>query len=97
MLQIPTGIIYKKLRSREKKSLLSENFALNYPLSILVAEDNIMNQKLLLRILAKLGYQPDLAGDGIEALACLNEKYLRCYFDGCTNAQYGWARNYAGN
>jgi CheY-like chemotaxis protein len=38
------------------------------PLNILVAEDNLLNQKVALRMLEKLGYQTDLARDGIEAL-----------------------------
>ncbi|MET3981444.1 signal transduction histidine kinase/ligand-binding sensor domain-containing protein/ActR/RegA family two-component response regulator [Mucilaginibacter sp. UYP25] len=60
----------------EKKSLLSETFALNYPLSILVAEDNLMNQKLILRVLSKLGYKADLAIDGLEVLRLLkNHRY----------------------
>ncbi|MEI2776521.1 MAG: ATP-binding protein [Tetrasphaera sp.] len=39
-------------------------FAVTHPARILVVEDNLVNQKVLLRILGKLGYQPDLAADG---------------------------------
>jgi len=52
----------------DKKPLLSEDFALKYPMAILVAEDNLMNQKLILRILSKLGYKAQLANDGNEVL-----------------------------
>ena len=38
---------------------------------IQVAEDNLINQKLTVRILEKLGYQSDVVGNGQEALAAL--------------------------
>ena len=38
---------------------------------VLVAEDNLINQKLTVRMLEKLGYQSDVAGNGQEALAAL--------------------------
>ncbi len=57
-----------------KKSLLSEAFALESPFNILVAEDNVMNQKLIMRILSKLGYQPELAVDGQEVIDMMQRK-----------------------
>lgn len=52
----------------EKQMVLNETFSVSYPINILVAEDNIINQKLIIRILEKLGYSPRLAGNGKEAL-----------------------------
>jgi signal transduction histidine kinase/CheY-like chemotaxis protein/ligand-binding sensor domain-containing protein len=56
------------------KHKLPDNFSQRYPLNILVAEDNPMNQKLILKVLSKLGYEADLAGDGLEALDLVNKK-----------------------
>ena len=46
-------------------------FATRHPLSLLVAEDNPVNQKVVRRILEKLGYVPEIVANGIEALAAL--------------------------
>jgi signal transduction histidine kinase/CheY-like chemotaxis protein len=48
--------------------ILNSNFASKHPFNILVAEDNFMNQKLILMILNNLGYDPDLATDGHETV-----------------------------
>jgi two-component system sensor histidine kinase/response regulator len=41
------------------------------PLRILVAEDNSINQRVVVRMLEKLGHTPVVAGNGKEALAAL--------------------------
>jgi signal transduction histidine kinase/CheY-like chemotaxis protein len=40
-------------------------------LRILLAEDNVINQSVAVRLLERLGYRADIAGDGREALARL--------------------------
>ncbi|MDX1907372.1 MAG: PAS domain S-box protein [Bacteroidia bacterium] len=43
-------------------------------LSVLVAEDNAINQKVALRMLEKLGIQADVAANGLEALKAIHIK-----------------------
>lgn len=64
------------------KKILSIDFAIAHPLKILVAEDNLVNQKLTLKTLGKLGYEADLAVNGREAIEMLNlKKYDLIFMD----------------
>ncbi|WP_306640797.1 PAS domain-containing hybrid sensor histidine kinase/response regulator [Sanyastnella coralliicola] len=47
---------------------LDGTLAKDYPLSILVAEDNLINQRLAMFVLEKMGYSVDLACNGREAV-----------------------------
>jgi len=46
-----------------------------YPLKILIAEDNPVNQTLAIHILKKLGYAADIVETGFEVIEALNEFY----------------------
>jgi CheY-like chemotaxis protein len=39
-----------------------------HPLRILLAEDNLVNQKLALRLLSQMGYRADVAANGLEVI-----------------------------
>jgi CheY-like chemotaxis protein len=44
------------------------------PLAILLCDDNAINQKVATRLLQQMGYQPELAANGIEALSATERK-----------------------
>jgi len=44
------------------------------PLRVLVAEDNPVNQRVALMVLSRMGYRPDVAGNGSEVLAALRAR-----------------------
>ena len=50
------------------KTVVDPAMAERHPLRILLAEDNVVNQKLAMRLLQQMGYRADLAGNGIEAI-----------------------------
>ena len=41
---------------------------------MLLCDDNVINQKVALRLLQQMGYQADVAANGLEALAALDRQ-----------------------
>ena len=56
------------------KAAMDPGMAQRHPLRILLAEDNVVNQKLAMRLLQQMGYRADLANNGIEAIECVQRQ-----------------------
>lgn len=65
--------VVTKFGKKSQIAVSTEKFAnrdmsQDIPLKILVAEDNMINQKLIVKILSQLGFHADVVGNGLEAL-----------------------------
>ena len=61
-------------RSERAATPFNADTGRSQPLRLLLAEDNVTNQKLALRLLERLGYRADVAADGWEVLQALRRQ-----------------------
>jgi signal transduction histidine kinase/CheY-like chemotaxis protein/HPt (histidine-containing phosphotransfer) domain-containing protein len=58
----------------------TQDLATELPASIIVAEDNLINQKLIQRMLRSMGYEPTIVGTGLEVLSTLDQALVDLVF-----------------
>jgi CheY-like chemotaxis protein/HPt (histidine-containing phosphotransfer) domain-containing protein len=66
----PKSAAKKVVPANKLEAALSQRL----PLHLLLADDNVVNQKVALRLFDQMGYRIDIAGDGLEALEALERK-----------------------
>ncbi len=68
LISVLSGAQGLKKENQTTDSKIDPNLGERFPLRILLAEDNAVNQKVALRILDKMGYRADIAANGYEAV-----------------------------
>ncbi|MEM7350271.1 MAG: ATP-binding protein [Acidobacteriota bacterium] len=73
--RLPLGDEKLRIDDRTQRNVnLDRNLAQRLPLRILVADDNVINQKVAHLLLENMGYRADLAANGLEVLAALERQ-----------------------
>ncbi|WP_367897826.1 response regulator [Leptospira sp. WS58.C1] len=73
-MTLPKADLSEKIKIAESKNRSNFDFSEHRELKVLVAEDNPVNQKLIQKMLEKLGLQCTIVSNGIDALAYWEEK-----------------------
>lgn len=68
LLPMDASVDMPKAEANSVAEDVDEKFAERHPLRIMLVEDDALNRKLMLMMLRKLGYDPLVAQDGVEAV-----------------------------
>jgi two-component system sensor histidine kinase/response regulator len=81
-LSTALGKIKTVTKSLRQNKIFDPSMAARLPLNILVAEDNIVNQKVAMGVLLQFGYQTDLVVSGKEAVEAVErQRYDLLFMD----------------
>ena len=74
LLQLLSGTRQTAVQKPQVVSKLDVSMSSRLPLQILIADDNVINQKVAVRLLQQLGYKADIANNGAEAIRAVEQK-----------------------
>ncbi|MBR8828691.1 MAG: response regulator [Gomphosphaeria aponina SAG 52.96 = DSM 107014] len=74
LIQVISGQPIRTTRSSAEYLKIDPQMAAKNPWRILLAEDNIVNQQLALKLLERMGYRADIASNGLEVLSALERQ-----------------------
>ena len=72
LLRVISGI--KPAAKKTVPAKLDPSLASRLPLRVLLCDDNLINQKVALRLLQQMGYKADVANNGVECLQALERQ-----------------------
>jgi CheY-like chemotaxis protein len=74
LIEIFAGSVVSLKKTDRADIKTDTELAKRLPLRILIAEDNVINQKLAIKLLQQMGYRADVAANGLEAIQSLERQ-----------------------